>query len=197
MPRALVATDLAVIELMARRPEDAIQALNGSRTTLLPTVLQQQRRMIEARAWLQLNQLDHAAEILGADASPDGVALRAELAWRKRDWPTAGKVFEASLGERFKTQDGQLSPEDESKLLRAAVAYSLAQDDGSLSRLRDHYQGFVDKSRWPDALKVALSGVNVEQITSANFAQAISDDQTFAGWSRKCWRILATQPAKV
>ncbi len=194
VPRAMVATDLSIIELMARKPEDALNALNASRTTLLPTALQAQRRLIEARAWLQLNQLDHAAEILGNDASAEGVALRAEIAWRRRDWPAAAKVFEASLGDRWKTADGQLSPEDESKLLRAAVAYSLAQDDASLARLRERYTGFMDKARWPDALKVALSGVNVEQITSANFAQAISDDQTFTGWVDKMRQRFRQQP---
>jgi predicted negative regulator of RcsB-dependent stress response len=185
VPRAIVATDLAVIQLMARHPEEAVNALNSSRNTLLPSALQQQRRLVEARAWLQLNQLDHADEILGADASAEGVSLRAEIAWKRRSWPLAGKVFEQSLGDRWKLQDGQLQPEEESKLLRAATAYSLAQDDAALARLRDRYNPFVDRSRWPEALKVALSGVNVEQITSSNFAQAISDDQAFAGWTTK------------
>ena len=182
VPRAVVDTDLAVIQLMARNPEGAIDALNASRSTLLPTALQMQRRVIEARAWLQLNQPDHAAEILGSDNSPDSVGMRGEVAWKKRDWPAAARTFETSLGDRWKIADGQLSPEDESKLLRAAVAYSLAQDDASLKRLSEHYQGFVDKARWPEALRVALSGVNVDQITGSNFAQAISDDQTFTGW---------------
>ena len=185
VPRAEVDTDLAIIQLMARHPEGAVVALNASRSTLLPTAMQLQRRLIETRAWLQLGQLDHADEVLGTDNSAEGVALKAEVAWKRRSWPLAGKVFEQSLGDRWKTQDGQLAPEDESKLLRAAVAYSLCQDDASLARLRDHYQGFVTKARWPDALRVALSGVNVEQITSSNFAQAISDDQAFAGWTAK------------
>ena len=185
VPRAQVATDLAAIELMARHPEGALDALNMSRSTLLPTVLQGARRLIEARAWLELNQLDHADELLGQDSSVEGTTLRAELAWKRRNWPLAGKVFEASLGDRFKTQDGRLAPEDESKLLRAATAYSLAQDDASLARLRDHYQSFVERAHWPDALRVALSGVNVEQLTSANFAQAIADDQTFSGWASR------------
>jgi tetratricopeptide (TPR) repeat protein len=183
VPRAEVATDLAIIQLMARHPEGAIDALNMSRTTLLPTALQTQRRLIEARAWLELGQLDHADEILGTDSSAEGVTLRAELAWKRRNWPLAGKIFEDSLGDRYKTQDGKLTPEDESKLLRAATAYSLAQDDASLGRLRDHYQSFVDRAHWPDALRVALSGVNVDQITGATFAQAIADDQTFASWA--------------
>ena len=183
VPRAQVATDLATIQLMARNPEGALDALNMSRTTLLPSALQGERRLIEARAWLELGQLDHADELLGDDSSAEGVTLRAELAWKRRNWPLAGKIFEQSLGDRYKTQDGRLSPEDESKLLRAATAYSLAQDDASLARLRANYQSFVGNAHWPDALRVALSGVDVEQITSANFAQAIADDQTFAGWA--------------
>ena len=47
---------------------------------------------------------------------------------------------------------------------------------------------------WPDALKVALSGVNVEQITSSNFAQAISDDQTFTGWVDKMRQHFRERP---
>ncbi len=194
VPRALVATDLAIIELMARHPEGAIDALNSSRTTLLPTQLQLQRRLIEARAWLQLNQMDHAAEVMGADTSPEAVSLRAEIAWKRRDWPVAAKTFEATLGDRWKTPATPLSPEEESKLLRAAVSFSLAQDDASLARLSDHYQTFVERSRWPEALRVALSGVSVEQITSANFAQAISDDQTFATWAARMRQRFKDQP---
>jgi tetratricopeptide (TPR) repeat protein len=194
VPRAQVATDLAIIQLMGRHPEGALTALNMSRSTLLPTPLQVQRRLVEARAWLELGQLDHAEEILGPENSAEAVTLRAEIAWKRRNWPVAGKVFEDSLGDRWKTQDGKLQPEDESKLLRAATAYSLAQDDAALGRLRERYQGFVERAHWPDALRVALSGVNVEQITGASFAQAIADDQTFAGWATRMKARFAAAP---
>jgi tetratricopeptide (TPR) repeat protein len=194
VPRAIVATDLTIIDLMARKPEDALEALNNTRTTLLPSALQAQRRLLETRTWLQLGQLDHASEILGKDNSAEGVALRAEIAWKRRDWPAAAKVFEESLGDRWKDQTQPLAPEEESKLLRAATAYSLAQDDAALARLRDRWQGFVNKARWPDALRVALSGVDVEQLTTANFAKAISDDQTFASWVAKMRKRFRDRP---
>ena len=192
--RAQVATDLAVVRLMARDPEGAIDALNNSRTTLLPTALANQRRLIETRAWLQLGQTDHAAEILGTDKSPEGIALRAEVAWKRRDWPSAGSVFEQSLGDRWKDATQPLSAEEESKLLRSATAYSMVQDDGALGRLRQRWQPFVDRARWPEALRVALSGVDVEQITTANFAKAIGDDQTFAGWVAKMKQQFRDKP---
>ena len=54
--------------------------------------------------------------------------------------------------------------------MRAAIAYSLAGDDGSgsIPRLRDRYNGFrAPGSRQADALRVALSGMpSGAQVTS-------------------------------
>jgi tetratricopeptide (TPR) repeat protein len=119
--KAEVATDLAVIDLMDRKPEDAIDAINASRTTVLPTELNLQRRVIAARALTGLGQYDTALEMLGADASADATDARAEVLWREKDWPASGAIFEKMLGERYKTA-GPLSAEQEGQLLRAAAS---------------------------------------------------------------------------
>jgi hypothetical protein len=194
VPRAVVATDLATIQLMAHRPEDALNALNASRNTLLPTALQAERRLIEARGWLQLGQLDHAEEILGKDASREAQELRAEVAWKRRDWPLAARNFESGLGDRAKTVEMPLNPDEESRLLRAAIAYSLAGDDGALARLRQAYQPFVERARQPDALRVALAGLNGGQIGAIDLARSISDDESFAGWVSRMKAKLRERP---
>jgi len=181
VPRAEVCTDLATIDLMNRQPEAALEALNESRTTLLPSALSAQRRVIEARAWLGLGQFDHALEIVESDKSPDVAAIRAEVAWKKHDWAGAGSQFEALLGERWRTP-ATLSPDEEASLLRAGVAMSLAGDDSGLARLRDHYQGFVAQARSADALRVALSGMNGAQLTSTDFTRAAAENDSFIGW---------------
>ena len=91
VPRAEVPTDLAMIQLMNRKPEAALLAINSSRTTLLPTAMTAERRLLEARAWMQLGQYDHAVEILGKDAGADAADIRGEIAWRQHAWPDAGK----------------------------------------------------------------------------------------------------------
>src|SRR5690606_37505162 len=60
--RAQVATDLAVIHLMDRQPEKALAAINASRTTVLPTALNVERRRVEARALTMLGRHEHALE---------------------------------------------------------------------------------------------------------------------------------------
>ncbi len=194
VPRAEVATDLAMIDLMNRQPEAALDALNTSRDTLLPNALNAQRRSIEARAWLGLGQYDHALEVIQSDKGSDTDAIRAEVAWKKRDWPAAGGQFERLLGDRFKAP-GPLSAEDEAKLLRTAICYSLAGDEVGLDRLRARYGGFIDQARQADALRVALSGAETAQITSGDFARVSAEDSSFVDWVQAMKQRFRDRPA--
>jgi tetratricopeptide (TPR) repeat protein len=184
VPKAQVATDLAVIDLMDRKPEDAIDIINETRTTVLPTALNLQRRIVAARALTGVGQYDGALEMLGADTSPDAVDARAEIDWRQKNWPAAGAIFEKMLGDRYKTP-GALTAEQEGQLLRAAVAYSLADDDASLTRMRANWTPFVAGSRNPDALRVALAGLASGAISPVDFSRLTADNEVFAGWVAK------------
>ena len=169
---------------MDRKPEDALGAINASRTTVLPNALNLQRRIVAARALTGVGQYDTALEMLGADNSPDAADARAEIDWRSKAWPAAGALFEKMLGDRYK-QAAPLASEQEGKLLRAAVAYSLAADDASLARLRARWSPFVATSHDPDALRVALSGLNNGEVSPADFSRLAADNQVFTGWVAK------------
>ena len=57
--------------------------------------------MSMARAMVMLNRYDHALELVGADTSPDALEVRAEAAWKAKDWPAAGRWAEQRLGQRW------------------------------------------------------------------------------------------------
>ena len=194
--KADVATDLAMIDLMNRRPEAALLAINSSRTTLLPTALNSERRFLEARALMELNRNDHALEVLGKDTSPEAMAVKAEIAWRQHSWPTAGQMLETQLGDRWKSTL-PLTPDEENRLLRAGVAYSLAEDQAGLTRLRTRYAKVTDTVRAPEALRVALSGADTGPLTAADFVRAASDADTFAGWVARMKKRFREKPAPV
>ncbi len=181
VPKAAVSTDLAVIDLMDKRPEDALNALNNSRTTLLPNALNAQRRLVEARALTGLGRYDHALEILLTDKSADASDIRAEAEWKQHAWPAAAQLLEAQLGDRWKAPQ-PLSGEEQGRLMRASIAYSLAGDDGALGRLRTRYASLAEVSSTPDALRVALAGVSDGALTAQGFARAASDAAAFSGW---------------
>jgi hypothetical protein len=184
VPRAQVATDLAVIYLMDRKPEQALQAINGSRTTVLPSVLNAERRLVEGRALMDLGRLDHALEVIERDTSREGQDLRAEVFWKQKNWDASASLFEKSLGDRWKAA-GPLSPDEEGKLLRTGVAYSLSGNDAALARLNQRYGGFYEQARNPEALRVALSGVQTGQLSVGDFGRVTADNEAFAGWVDK------------
>ncbi|WP_125256312.1 tetratricopeptide repeat protein [Brevundimonas fluminis] len=179
--RAVVATDLATVYLMDRQPEAALQAIWSSRTTLLPSALNAERRALEARALMDLGRFDHALEVLGDDASPAALEVRAEVLWKQETWAGAGALYERLLGDRHLDAATPLSAADETRLIRAGVGYSLGKDDAGLSRLAQRYAPFVEKARSPDALRIALYDP-LTLSSPSGLAAAIQSSNTFTGW---------------
>ncbi len=136
--RAAIASDLAVIYLMGRRHEDALRILRATRVAGLAPALVAERRLLEARAMAGLGRADHALEMIGDDDSPQARRLRADIAWEQRDWANAARGLEAVLGARWR-EDEPLSEIEARDVMRAAIAYALAGDSGSLERVEARY----------------------------------------------------------
>ncbi|CAN5233534.1 hypothetical protein BH10PSE4_BH10PSE4_29700 [soil metagenome] len=184
VPKAQVATDLAWIYLMDRKPESALDTINTTRTTVLPPALNAERRLATARALMGLGRYDAAVEVIESDKTRDAEDIRAEIAWKQHTWPLAGAMYERALGDRWKTP-GALNTGEEAKLLRAGVAFSLADDDAGLGRLRQHYSGFIDGARNPDGLRVALAGADPAALSGDDFSRVTADNEAFNGWVAK------------
>jgi tetratricopeptide (TPR) repeat protein len=194
VPKAQVATDLAVIYLMDRKPEQAIEAINSSRTTVLPAALNAERRLVESRAWMGVGKSDSALEIIEKDNTKEAQELRAEITWKQKDWAKSGPLFEKALGDRWKNP-AQLSADEEGKLLRAGVAYSLAGDDPALARLTNEYKGFFDAAHNPEALRIALTGVSTGRLSVSDFGRVSADNEAFTGWVDRMKAHFKERPA--
>ena len=133
---------------------------------------------------MMLGRHEHALEVIQRDNSREAADLRAEIMWRQKDWAGAATAFERSLGERWK-DPSILSAEDEGRLLRAGVAYSLAGDEAALNRLEGRWSGFYDKARNPAALRVALGGAGSGALGVAEFGRLTADTEAFTGWVAK------------
>ena len=154
--RARVATDLAVIYLMDRRPAEALRILRSTRVAGLPDELVGQRRLLEARAHAELERFDHALELVQNDDSETAYRLRADVAWDRRDWPDAGRRLEAVLGDRWNTETA-LNATDQADVLRAAIAYNLAGDRISLARLQTRYNAAMAQTARAAAFTILTS----------------------------------------
>ena len=136
--RATVGARLAAVRLMDGKPQKALAALQGTRLPDLPAPTRRARALLEARALSDLSRTDLALEVLDGEEGTDVARLRADILWSGRRWREAGEAHEELLGPRW--QGGTaLSDEDRRDVIRAAIAYSLAEDALALDRLRSRY----------------------------------------------------------
>jgi tetratricopeptide (TPR) repeat protein len=136
--RAQVAVRLAAIYLIARKPDRTIQVLRASRTGDLPNELRNQRLMIEARAQSEVGRPELALEVIANLPGREVERLRVDILWKARRWRDAGEQIEKIYGDRWREFTPLTEPE-RADVLRAAVAYALADDTIGLDRFRTKY----------------------------------------------------------
>jgi tetratricopeptide (TPR) repeat protein len=136
--RAQVATRLAVIYLMNRKPDRALAILRSSRSSDLSNELRNQRLLLEARALSDLGRHPLALEVIGNLDGREAIRLRSDILWAARRWAESAEQIELMYGDRYK--DFQpLSDIERQDILRAEIGYALGEDALGLGRFREKY----------------------------------------------------------
>ncbi|WP_349371599.1 hypothetical protein [Salinarimonas sp.] len=177
--RAAVAARLATIHLMNRHPADALRTIEGTRIAELPRSVRRMRNLIEARALSDLSRTDLALEVIAAERGPEIDRLRADIWWTGRRWREAGEAHEALAGTSWQ-DDRELTARERTDVLRAALAFTLGQDEIGLDRLKAKFADKMMASASADAF--ALLG-DPDALATAAFrdaARAISNEDTLA-----------------
>lgn len=172
LSRAQVAADLAAIYLMDHKPDDALVVLANTRQPNMPQTLLADRRILEARALLELGRLDAAVELVERDRSAAAQGVRAEAAWRARDWERAAVELRALLSLRNRAQ-----PLDEAgrlAVLRAGVALTLAGDEAGVRALYREYAGDMANTDQAVPFEVVAAGINADGAAIRDVARAVA-----------------------
>lgn len=136
--RAQVASRLAMVYLMNRKPDRAIGALRATRIADLAGEWRQQRLLLEARAQSDIGRHELALEIVANIPGREAVRLRSDVYWASRRWRESAEQIELYLGERWRDLAPLTAPE-KGDVIRAVVGYALAEDALGLSRFREKY----------------------------------------------------------
>jgi len=171
--RAQVATKLAAIYLSDHKPELALNTIRSTSISTLPDNVLHQRLLLQARALADLKRWDDAIELIAVDKSTDTGRLRADIYWQSGNWPLAGHMAEESLSTRW-SDTIPLTPEDRQQVMRAAVAYSLANDEASLDRLRQHFEAKMKTGPDAQAFQVVSDRIDDHGIAFRNAAAQVA-----------------------
>jgi hypothetical protein len=181
--RAQIASRLAVIYLLARKPDRALQTLQASRTADLPNELRNQRLLLEARALSDNGRHDLALEVVANLQGREVDRLRADVLWVARRWREAGEQIEKLYGERWR-EFPPLSEAERADILRAALAYSLADDAIGLDRFRQKYAAKMAEGPDKRAFAVAIDRGAADSAEFAEIAKKISAADTLDSFLR-------------
>ena len=136
--RAMVATKLATVYLMNRKPDRALSTLQKTRTAELSNELRDQRLLIEARAISDSGRHELALEVIANIKGREAIRLRSDILWAAKRWRDAAEQIELMHGERWR-EFTPLTEIERADILRAAIGYALSDEQISLTRLRDKY----------------------------------------------------------
>jgi tetratricopeptide (TPR) repeat protein len=197
--RAEIAADLAVVDLLNHKPAQALAVLNKTRQSSLPASVERQRRMVEARALSESGRGELASELLGPLIGSDVDRLKADIAWRAKNWRGAGERLETMLGGRW-NDPLQLDGQERQDVLRAAISYALANDQLSLDRLRTKFGPKMTNSpnaRAFDVVTAPIQSQGTEFRTLAKDIASIDTMRSFLDEYRQQYlsRPKATGPA--
>jgi hypothetical protein len=167
--RAQVATKLAVIYLLNRKPDLAQAALRATRTADLSNELRTQRILIEARAISDVGRYDLALEVIANIESREAVRLRSDILWTARRWQRAAEQIELLHGERWREFE-PLTEIERTDILRAGIGYALGNDTIGIARLKEKYAGKMAEGPERRAFEVVTGGYGN---TSAEFRDVV------------------------
>ena len=181
--RAQVAVKLAVIYLMARKPDRAIQVLRASRSADLPNDLRNQRLLIEARAQSDVGRPELALEVIANMQGREVDRLRADVLWKARRWRDAGEQIEKFYGERWR-DFAPLTEAERADVMRAAIGYSLAEDTIGMDRFRTKYTAKMAEGPDRRAFEVVTAPFSSNAPEFADIARVIAAADTLDAFLR-------------
>lgn len=171
--RSQVAAKLAMIYLMNRKPAQALQVLATTRQSNLPRELMTARLIIEARALSESARPELALEILDHLSGPDAAILKADVLWQARRWPEAGVAIETELGDSWQGAD-PLTDRQRADAMRAAIAFSLAEDKIGLDRLRTKFTEKMGNSADATSFEIVTAPIDVRGDKFSDIARQIA-----------------------
>ncbi len=139
--------------------------------------------ILQARSLAALKQWDLAPDTIAVDETPDSQRLRADIYRESGNWAVAGEKAEAMLADRWSAVP-PLSDEERRGVMRAAIAYSLAADQQSLDRLRDHYAAKMKTSTDANAFAVVTQNIQAQGAAFRDMAGQIASIDTLESFMK-------------
>ncbi|MBL4645030.1 MAG: hypothetical protein JKY99_01060, partial [Rhizobiales bacterium] len=175
--RAQIAADLAFVQILNGEPNLALQAIQRTRQAQLPSLLDRQRRLLEAKALADTGKPELAVSLLGSLVGSDVDRLVADIYWDSKSWQKAAESYELVAGSLW-NEPGPLEPMERLDVLKAGIGYSLAEDELGLQRLRSHFAAKMGDTDDASAFDVVTSPLDQHGFEFRSVSRQLTEADT-------------------
>ena len=154
LEKARVGTQLALVYILDRKYQEALQVLDETAVPDMPDPLRIQQRHLRAKGLLGTDNREQALAVLKGDKTLDGELLLSEVYWTARNWNNAAQSLQRLIRLSQAKPGGALDAKQASHVLNYAIALTLSGNERALSRVRGDYGAAMEKSSLKDAFKL-------------------------------------------
>jgi tetratricopeptide (TPR) repeat protein len=175
-PQAMVAIRLALVDLIANKPAEAVDILRLTKKNEVSEDSRTLRNQIEARALVQLNMFASALDLLEHDNSRTANYVRADAYWRAKQWPQLATHY-----RRVYDQAGtKITSEDQVQFLRWAFALITQGDLKAASSLGHRFELTQMAAPFGTAFTLLTSGRVISSADAHQMSSVLEEiDQLF------------------
>jgi len=188
--QARVATQLALVRLLDRRPDDAIAALDVPVTVDLPPELVGQRNELRARAMAEQGKDADALKLIAGDESADADRLRVDTYWKTQNWTAVVPVLKRGLKP---PAAGKVDDDTARTVLKIATAMVLGKDRAGLAALQKQYGAAMDQSPLKDDFRVVAGNSSTTSGDFKSLADRVAQISDLQGFMTTYRQRLATK----
>lgn len=189
--KGLVYTRLALIRLLNKEPEKALEALKESNEIKYSTKVRQQRRFIQIKALADMKKTEEAAKLLENDETPEGKLLRAEIYWEAQQWDKAADALRALIK---RPQPGvALTPQEAQRVLDWATALRLAGRAKVVMRLRENFLPYMKETALAEPFDFITQSPQRGLLDYRDVPQEVQSAESFQTFAKEYIDMLKTK----
>lgn len=179
LDKVRVGAQLALVYILAKEYEKAIQALDDSGEGKIPEDLATQRRHLRARSLMGEVRMEDALALLKDDKTLQADQLRLEMFWNDEDWLQSSLTLSRML-RAYEARPKQALDDIQGRVvLNQAIAMTLNGNERGVDRLRRDYAEAMDSTQFRDAFRLIASPQTLGLISFASIAGKVADVENF------------------
>ena len=177
--KARIGGQLALVYLLDRKPDEALDALRQTAEPEIPPDLAAQRLHLGAKAQIAKGDGAAALAVLKDDKSLDGELLKAEIYWDAGDWERTAQALQRAMREAKAEPRRPLSKAQAGYVFNLAVAMTLAGNERGIARLRAEYGEAMARSDLAQGFDLIAGQSALLGVGRANVPSEVKEVQGF------------------